>query len=65
MTESAPTEGRAAFEALLELQDEDSAVDALEHRRATLPARQEPAAHERALSQLAAKERDAIAARSA
>jgi uncharacterized protein len=65
MTETAPTEGRAAFEALLQLQDEDSAVDALEHRRATLPARQELAAHERALTQLAAKERDAIATRSA
>jgi uncharacterized protein len=63
MTEVAPTEGRAALEALLALQDEDSAIDALEHRRATLPVRQQLAEHERTLTQLAAQEHDANTAR--
>jgi uncharacterized protein len=63
MTEPAMTEGHAAFEALLAVQEEDSAIDSLEHRRATLPARRELADHERALVQVDASEGEANTAR--
>jgi uncharacterized protein len=62
VTESTP-QGRAALEALLFLQDEDSAIDALAHRKATLPERAERAEHERALAQVDARERDAMSTR--
>lgn len=63
MTESTTSKGRAAFDRLLTLQDEDSAIDALEHRKTTLPARVELADYERALARIDARERDAITAR--
>ncbi len=63
MTESTTSEGRAAFERLLSLQGEDSAIDALEHRKMTLPARAELAEHQRLLAQINARERDAMTAR--
>lgn len=65
MSEAAPSEGRAAFGALLALQDVDSDIDALRHRRATLPVRAQLAEHERALAQIDTQERDAQAARGA
>lgn len=65
MTESSIVNGQAAFAALLALQEQDSAIDALEHRRATLPVRSELEDHERALAQVRGHERDALRTREA
>lgn len=63
MTDSRKLEGRAALEALLSVQDDDSAIDALEHRRATLSERAELAEHQHALALIGTNERDTMAAR--
>jgi uncharacterized protein len=65
MTDAQTSQGRAALEALLNLQDTDSAIDALAHKRATLPGRAELAEHERSLALVNAQERDAMRVRQA
>jgi uncharacterized protein len=63
MTDGEPVINKAAFDTLLAVQGEDSAVDALAHRRTTLPLRETLANHERALAQIARREVDITAER--
>lgn len=63
MTNAEPVINKAAFDTLLALQEEDSAIDALLHRRATLPLREMLASHERALAQVMREEANISAER--
>ena len=55
MTDAAGPGGAGPFDALLEVQDHDTAMDRLRHRRAHLPEREELAAAERQAAELQAR----------